>query len=144
MRSTASGLLLVTGLFVAGVALAQSTQSVGDIVNAFQRGEIKLGDITARYAELAKTRAARRKAGIAELERTLGAQVFARKDVRGELARHHRIIALLERARLVAETELEGFRRASNIARIERIRFNENTRHGEAMARLTGAQPSPP
>jgi hypothetical protein len=114
------------------------------MVVAFQRGDIKIGDIPGRYAELARTRATRRTARVAELERTLGAETFARKEVQDELARHHRIMALLDRARLVAESELEGFRRPSNLVRIERLAFKENNRHRESMGRLTGAQSTPP
>lgn len=144
MRSTTSALFLAAGLLAAGVAWAQTTQSVGDIVTAFQRGQIKLGDIPGRYAELARTRAMRRAARIAELERTLGAETFARNEVQDELARHHRIMALLDRARLVAESELEGFRRPSNLVRIERLALKENNRHRESMERFTSAQSSPP
>jgi hypothetical protein len=140
MKSTVLALLLVGSLALSGVAMAQATQSVGDIIAAFQRGEIKLGDIPARYNELAKTRTARRAARLAELERTLGPAVFAQKEIRDELARHHRILAFAERARLVAETELEGFRRAQTLVRIERMLIRENRRHDETMERLTGAR----
>ena len=144
MRQATLALVLAAGVSTAGVAWSQGPQSVGDILAAFQRGEIKLGDIQGRYAELAKTRATRRAARIAELETTLGAATFGRKEVQDELARHHRITALLDRARLVAETELEGFRRPSNLVRIERILLVENKRHLETMARLTSAPSAPP
>jgi hypothetical protein len=144
MRSTTLALVLAAGVSTAGVAWSQGPQSVGDILAAFQRGEIKLGDIQGRYAELAKTRATRRAARIAELERTLGTATLGRKEVQDELARHHRIIALLDRARLVTETELEGFRRPSNLVRIERLFLRENNRHRETMERLSGTPASPP
>lgn len=144
MRPATSASLVAASIFAAGVVWAQTTQSVNDIMEAFQRGQIKLADIPARYAELAQTRPARRAARIEELQRSLGAEAFARKEVQAELAKHHRILAFAERARLVAESELEGFRRPANIVRIERLLLKENSRHKEVMERLLPQQQSAP
>jgi hypothetical protein len=114
--------------------------AVGDIATAVQRGELKREEIPKRYAELRKTRAARRLARIDGLQQEIGKDVFERHEVQAEVAKHHRRVALLERARLVAESELEGLRRAGALVRIEGMRTREDDRFAEWLKGLKDAR----
>jgi hypothetical protein len=114
--------------------------AVGDIATAVQRGELKREEIPKRYAELRKTRATRRLARIDGLQQEIGKDVFERHEVQEELAKHHRRIALLERARLVAESELEGLRRAGALMRIEGMRTREDDRFADWLQGLKDAR----
>ena len=126
------------------VPRARWQTAVADLAVAVQRGELKREEIPKRYAELRKTRPARRLARIQGLEQELGKDVFARHEVQLELAKHHRRVALLERARLVTESELEGMRRASSLMRIEFMRVQEYRRFDAWLQGLKDARSAAP
>jgi len=117
--------------------------AVGEIADRIQRDEIKKEEVAARYADLDKTRAARRTARLEQLRSELGAADFERPEYRRELARHHHAVAFLERARLVAESEVEGMRRAKALMRINAMLYRENNRHDAAIAVLKNPAAAP-
>jgi hypothetical protein len=129
---------------MAPVPRARWRTAVGDLATAIERGELKREEIPKRYAELRKTRAMRRLARVDALQQEIGKDVFARHEVQLELAKHHRRIALLDRARLVTESELEGMRRATALMRIERLRYKEDNRFYAWLQGLKDAQSAAP
>jgi hypothetical protein len=111
--------------------------AVADLAERAERGEVKKEDVAAQYAELDRTRAARRISRLETLRRELGTHLD-RPEVQQEYARHHRAVALLERAHLVAATSAEGPGRERSFKRIQALLYRENQRHAKAVASLTG------
>jgi hypothetical protein len=117
--------------------------AIADLAERAERGEIKKEEVAAQYAELERTRAARRVSRLETLRRELGADLD-RPEVQAEYARHHRAVALLERAHLVAATSAEGPRRERSFKRVQAMLYQENQRHEQAVAALrAGSVPAP-
>jgi hypothetical protein len=108
--------------------------AVADLAERAERGEVKKEDVAAQYAELERTRAARRVSRLETLRREVGADLD-RPEVQKEYARHHRAVALLERAHLVAATSADGPGRERSFKRIQSMLYRENKRHDEASRR---------
>jgi hypothetical protein len=126
-----------------GLRLRRQT-AVGELATAYQKGELKREEIAKRYDDLRQSRATRRMARVNELEKEHGPDALVRPEVAAGLAKHHRRISMLDRARLVAESELEGTRRAAALARIEGMRAKEHERHDAWLEGLKNARAAAP
>jgi hypothetical protein len=97
-----------------------------------------------KIEELRATHRERRSARVAELRSKYGAMHLRSRPLTMELRHHARRTAYLNRARLIAENEIDEPKRAKVLARIDELVEKENARHERHVARLTGdAGPSP-
>jgi hypothetical protein len=83
----------------------------------------------------------RREARILEVRQRYGLGALSRREVLDELRVHARRMAFLNRAKLVATTELEEPKRAKALARIDKLTAAEKTRHEERIAKLRATSP---
>jgi hypothetical protein len=72
---------------------------------------------------------ARRDAHIADLRQRYGAGALANREVLGELRAHARRMAFLNRAKVVATTELDEPKRTTTLTRIDKLIAAEQARH---------------
>jgi hypothetical protein len=112
---------------------------MGSIHHNFKSETIKK-----RLAELMETHKARREARLAALRAKYSAGELGMPALMMELRHHARRMAFLNRARLIAENELEEPKRAKVLARIDKLIEKENERHERHVTRLKnpGAAPS--
>lgn len=111
---------------------------VAELVNALRAGELTRAEFEAKFKELRKTAKERRKARLAEVRERFDAAVLRGAPVREEFRHHARRMAFLNRAQVVAKTELTGDKQKKTLARIDKLIELENQRHEKALARLKG------
>jgi hypothetical protein len=112
--------------------------SQGDLAEAFRRHRPKPAEAQAQIAELRGTFLARREAH-RELVRTeFGRAALTQPDLVAELKKHARRMAFLNRAKLVAATELEEPKRTTTLDRIDKLTAKEQARHDTAIQKLKG------
>ena len=87
-------------------------------------------------AEARATARARREAHIAELRQRYPASALGTREGMGELRAHARRMAFLNRAKVVATTELDEPKRTTVLARIDKLIAAEQTRHQKRMEAL--------
>ncbi len=97
----------------------------------------------ARTAELMATNRARRAARAAMLHQRFGARALSDQSLVAELKLHARRMAYLNRARLVAENEIEEPKRSKVLARIQKLVDKEGARHERRVAKFTNPMPAP-
>jgi hypothetical protein len=107
-----------------------------------KEGKIKKEELKDRVAKLRETAAERRKEHREALKSRWGA-ALAQAPAREELRHHARRMAFLNRALLVAQTEVKKDK-DKLIERIEKLIEKETARHEKAMARFSSASPSAP
>ncbi len=119
-----------------------SRGSQGDLAEMFRHHRPKPEEAKARIAEFHQTFAARREAH-RELVRTeFGGTALSHPDLVAELRKHARHVAFLDRAKLVATTELAEPKRSATLARIDKLTAREEARHNAAVQKLKG-EPGP-
>jgi hypothetical protein len=112
-----------------------------DLAEQFRRRRPKPEELEAKLGELRKTAGERREAHRNELRARFG-QALGRKDLNAELAKHARRLAFLNRAKVVATSELEEPKRTAALARIDKLLAAENARHDGAVQKLGTPAPS--
>lgn len=116
--------------------------SQGDLAEMFRHHRPKPEEAKARIAEFRQTFAARREAH-RELVRTeFGGAALSHPGLIAELKKHARHLAFLDRAKLVATTELAEPKRSATLARIDQLTAREEARHTAAIQKLKG-EPAP-
>jgi hypothetical protein len=112
-----------------------------DLAEQFRKRRPKPEELQAKLGELRKTAGERRDAHRKELRAEFG-QALGHKDLQDELAKHARRLAFLNRAKVVATSELDEPKRSAALARIDKLLATENTRHDGAVQKLKTTAPS--
>ncbi len=112
-----------------------------DLAEQFRRRRPKPEELQAKLGELRKTAGERRDAHRRELRAEFG-PALGHKDLQDELAKHARRVAFLNRAKLVATSELDEPKRTAALARIDKLLTTENARHDAAAQKLKTVVPS--
>jgi len=94
-------------------------------------------------AEARATAHARRDAHIAELKQRYAAGALGSQEGLGELRVHARRMAFLNRAKMVATTELDEPKRTTTLARIDKLLAAEQVRHHKRMEALRTPNTAP-
>jgi hypothetical protein len=94
-------------------------------------------------AEGRATARARREAHIAELRQRYPGSALSTREGLGELRAHARRMAFLNRAKVVATTELDEPKRTMALARIDKLLAAEQTRHQKRMEALRTSAAAP-
>ena len=116
----------------------------GDLAEQFRHHRPKPEEAQAKLGELHSTFAARRQAH-RELERAdFGKTALSHPEVLSELKKHGRRMAFLNRAKLVATTELDEPKRTAMLSRIDKLVAREQTRHQTAVQKLKADSPPSP
>jgi len=105
-----------------------------EMLDELKAGKLKKADVKARLAELEQRRDERAKEHREELKARFGS-TLATPSAREELEHHARRMARLDRALLLAETEVTKDKDKLK-ERIQKLIDKENTRHEQAMQRL--------
>jgi hypothetical protein len=108
----------------------------GELAELFHGRHLTPEELAAKLAELRRTRAVRREAHRAKLRADLSPAALENRALVAELRTHARRMALLDRAKLVASTDLAVAKRAPALARIDRLVELEGARHERRMAEL--------
>lgn len=112
-----------------------------ELAEQFRRHRPKPEEVQAKLGELHRTAGERRDLHRSELRAQFG-DALGRQDLREELAKHARRTAFLNRAKLVATTELDEPKRSAALTRIDKLLSTENARHDGAVQKLKAATPS--
>jgi len=119
--------------------------AVAALVKQLRAGELTRAEFNAKFKELKKTAKERRKERLAEVRERFDAAVLRSAPAREEFQHHARRMAFLNRAQVVAQTELTGDKQKKTLARIDKLIELENERHDKALDRLKGGDsPTPP
>jgi len=110
-----------------------------EIAEAFRKHRPSQEELSAAMAAAHDSAKVRRDARIFEVRQRFGAMALSRREVLEELRVHARRMAFLNRAKLVATTELEEPKRAKALARIDKLTAAEKARHEERIAKLRAA-----
>ena len=124
-----------------GSAHLRSAQD--DMAEQFRKHRPNGPELQAKLAELRATGGARRAAHVAELRVRFGAAALHDKALVGELRAHARRVAFLNRAKLVATTELDEPKRTAALARIDKLMAREQQRHERRVEKLKAMPPQP-
>lgn len=111
---------------------------VATLVKQLRAGEITRAEFEAKFKELRKTAKERRKAHLAEVRKRFDATVLRAAPFKEEFRNHARRMAFLNRAQVVAQTELTGDKQKKTLARIDKLIELENERHDRALAKIKG------
>lgn len=115
-----------------------------DLADSFRLHRPTQEQMRAAIAAAHATAQARRQAHMAEARQRYGALASSNREVFVELRVHARRMAFLNRAKLVATTELEDPKRSTVLARIEKLTAAEQARHlGRMDALKANAAPAP-
>lgn len=112
-----------------------------ELAEQFRRRRPKPAELQEKLSELHKTANERRDAHRKELRAKFGA-ALGRKDLQDELAKHARRVAFLNRAKVVATTELDEPKRTTALARIDQMLAKEDARHDGAVQKLNASGPN--
>jgi hypothetical protein len=110
-----------------------------DIAEAFRKHRPSQEELKSAMAAAHENAKVRREARMLEVRQRFGADVLARREVFEELRVHARRMAFLNRAKLVATTELEEPKRTKALARIDKLTAIEQSRHQARIAKLREA-----
>jgi hypothetical protein len=116
-----------------------------ELAESFRHHRPKPDEVEAKLRELRATAEVRRDAHRALLRTQFTSATLERQDLRDELAKHARRVAFLNRAKLVATTELDEPTRGAALARIDRLTAKEEARHASVIQRVktVAAAPAP-
>jgi hypothetical protein len=120
------------------------SSEVSALVKQLRAGEITRGEFEAKFKELRKTAKERRKARLEEVRSRFDAAVLKAAPVKEEFRVHARRMAFLNRAQVVAQTELTGDKQKKTLARIDKLIELENERHEKALAKIKGGDSATP
>jgi hypothetical protein len=128
----------------AAPAASGSVRSVQDeLGEAFRKHRPNAAELEKRLAELRASGQTRRTAHLANLRMRFDERLLHDRDVLAELRAHARRQAFLNRAKVVAATELEEPKRSAVLARIDKLLAREQVRYDKRIAKLKlTAQPS--
>ena len=108
--------------------------AVHELFQDLSHGKIKKDELAAKLAQLNSTRDERRKEHREDVSKRWGATLAA-PPARDELKLHARRMAWLNRALLLAQTDVKSDK-PKTIERISKLIDKENERHDKAMARI--------
>lgn len=111
----------------------------GDLAEQFRRHRPKPEEAEAKLGELRASFAARRQAHREMLRADFGKGELGHPDLVAELRKHARRMAFLNRAKLVATTDLDEPKRTATLTRIDKLLASEQTRHQTALQKLKTA-----
>ncbi len=115
------------------------------LVKQLRAGTITRAEFDTKFKELRSTIKERRKAHQSELRERFDATVLRSAPFKEELRIHARRMAFLNRAQVVAQSELTGDKQKKTLARIDKLIELESQRHEKAVARIKGGDaPTPP
>ncbi len=112
-----------------------------EIAEAFRKHRPSPEELKSAMTAARENAKARREARMLEVRQRYGADALARREVFEELRVHARRMAFLNRAKLVATTELEEPKRAKALARIDKLTAIEQARHDARIAKLRSGSP---
>jgi|SRR5687768_800770 len=118
--------------------------AVARLVKALRAGEITRAEFEAKFKELKKTAKERRKAHHDEVRGRFDAAVLKAAPFKEEFRHHARRMAFLNRAQVVAQTELTGDKQKKTLARIDKLIELETQRHDKALEKLKGGEAATP
>lgn len=107
-----------------------------ELAEQFRKHRPNHDEATRAITEARATSRARREAHIAELKERYPRHALASREGLGELRAHARRMAFLNRAKVVATTELDEPKRTTTLARIDKLLAAEQTRHQKRMEAL--------
>lgn len=116
-----------------------------DVAESFRKRRPNPEEMRAAIAKARAGAKGKREARIAEIREHLGASALGNRDVVDELRVHAKRMAFLDRAKVVATTELDEPKRATTLARIDKLTAAEQTRHQrrvDALQAIAVAAPS--
>ncbi len=116
----------------------------GDLAEQFRHHRPKPEEAEAKLGELRSTFAARRQAHRERMRAEFGPAALSHPDVFAELRKHARRMAFLNRAKLVATTELDEPKRTAALSRIDKLLASEQARHQKAVQKLKAESPPTP
>jgi hypothetical protein len=116
----------------------------GDLAEEFRHHRPKPEEAQAKLGELRATFAARRQAHRELLRADFGKMALSHPNLVAELRKHARRMAFLNRAKLVATTELDDPKRTAALGRIDKLIATEQARHQTALQKLKGESPPSP
>ena len=116
----------------------------GDLAEQFRHHRPKPDEAAAKLGELRSTFAARRQAHRERMRAEFGPGALRHPEVFAELRKHARRMAFLNRAKLVATTELDEPKRTATLGRIDKLLASEQARHQTAIQKLKAATPPSP
>jgi hypothetical protein len=124
-----------------GPERGRGAHGMREMLDELKAGKLKKADVKARLAELEQRRDERTKEHREELKARFGS-TLATPSAREELEHHARRMARLDRALVLAETEVTKDRDKLK-ERIQKLIDKENTRHEQAMQRLKSSAGTP-
>jgi len=107
-----------------------------DVAEAFRKHRPNRDELKAAMTAAQASAKVRREARLTEMHQRYGAQALANREVLAELRVHAKRMAFLNRAKVVATTELDEPKRGTVIARVEKLTQREQARHQERMDAL--------
>lgn len=107
-----------------------------DMAEAFRKHRPNREELKAAMTAAQAGAKGRREARLTEMRQRYGAAALANREVLAELRVHAKRMAFLNRAKVVATTELDEPKRATVIARIDKLTQREQSRHQERMDAL--------
>lgn len=119
--------------------------AVAGLVKQLRAGGITRAEFDEKFKELRKNAKERRKARLEAVRERFDAAVLRAEPTKEEFRHHARRMAFLNRAQVVAQTELTGDKQKKTLARIDKLIELETERHEKALERLKGGgSPTPP
>jgi hypothetical protein len=107
-----------------------------EVAEQFRKHRPSSDEANRAIAEARATARARREAHIADLKQRYPGMTLGNREGLGELRAHARRMAFLNRAKVVAATELDEPKRTTTLARIDKLLAAEQTRHLKRMQAL--------
>jgi hypothetical protein len=114
------------------------------LIKSLRSGEITKTDFEAKLKELKQKTKERRKARHDELRGRFTNVALRSEAFRAEVKTHARRMAFLNRAQVVAQTELTGDKQKKTLARIDKLLELETKRHDEKLEKLKYGDAAPP
>lgn len=115
-----------------------------DLAEAFRKHRPNKEELRDAITAAQASAKGRREARLLEMRHRYPAATLARREVFEELRVHARRMAFLNRAKVVATTELDEPKRTKVIERVDKLMQNEQARHQKRMEALRTAGPGEP
>jgi hypothetical protein len=114
------------------------------LIRSLRSGEITKTEFEAKFKELKQKGKERRKARHDELRGRFTNVALRGEAFRAEIKTHARRMAFLNRAQVVAQTELTGDKQKKALARIDKLLELETKRHDQKLEKLKYGDAAPP
>jgi hypothetical protein len=115
-----------------------------DVAEAFRKHRPNKEELRDAITKAQASAKGRREARLLEMRQRYGAAAFANREVLAEFRVHARRMAFLNRAKVVATTELDEPKRSKVIARVDKLTQSEQERHEKRMEAFRAARPGEP